>query len=251
MVKLVVCDLDGTLLPRGEKEIDAKLFHMIEMLSARGVAFAVASGRSYHELKRLFQPVEDQIYFIASDGALTVYREQTLFEVPIASRLLSLATTLARKKGLPGILFSGKYLSYYSNTCPNFAAYVEKNLHRHVKRAGSVNEVDGSVYKISFYKKEAIASKELSGLSEIYDGSIWQDFIAKGVGKEKAVAELMKRLLCVSEDVVVFGDNDNDAPMLSLVPNSYAVGEASEAARKASACHTNDVLKTINELILN
>ena len=251
MVKLLVCDLDGTLLTRGEKELRGEVLSAIQTLLARGVFFCVASGRSYHELKRLFRAVEDQIYFIASDGALFVHKEQTLLETASPKRLLSKAGMLSKRNELPGILFTGKYLSYYSCSCPKFASYTENNLHHHAKRIGSLEEIESSVYKLSFYKKEAIAPRELSELCEIYDGSVWQDFIAKDVGKEAALRKLLSLLSLSPEETAVFGDNDNDSGMLSLVPNSYAVGEASEAAKKASCHYTNNIVKTMNELRLN
>ena len=251
MVKLIVCDLDGTLLARGEKELSSEVLSAIQTCLARGIHFCVASGRSYHELKRLFRTVEDEIYFIASDGALLVHKEETLSEAAIPKRLLSKAAMLSKRNELPGILFTGKYLSYYSCSCPKFASYTENNLHHHAKRMGELEEIEGSVYKLSFYKKEAIAPRELSELCEIYDGSVWQDFIVKDAGKKVTLQKLLSLLALSPEETVVFGDNDNDSGMLSLVPNSYAVGEASEAAKKASHHYTNNLVKTMNELILN
>ena len=251
MVKLIVCDLDGTLLARGEKELSGEVLSAIQTCLARGVHFCVASGRSYHELKRLFRAVEEEIYFIASDGALLVHKEETLFEAAIPKRLLSKAAMLSKRNELPGILFTGKYLSYYNCSCPKFASYTEKNLHHHAKQIGAFEEMECPVYKLSFYKKEAIASRELSELCEIYDGSVWQDFISKNAGKKAALQKLLSLLSLSPEETAAFGDNDNDAEMLSFVSDSYAVGEASEKAKEASRHYTNNIVKTMNELILN
>ena len=44
MIKLIACDMDGTLLDSG-KRLPADLFPTLDALRARGVSFAVASGR--------------------------------------------------------------------------------------------------------------------------------------------------------------------------------------------------------------
>ena len=59
MIKLIASDIDGTLLPYGQKELNPRLFPLIERLWARGVLFCPASGRQYHSLRRLFAPSAD------------------------------------------------------------------------------------------------------------------------------------------------------------------------------------------------
>lgn len=44
MIKLVVSDIDGTLIPYGEKGLPANLFDLIRRLRRAGVAFFPASG---------------------------------------------------------------------------------------------------------------------------------------------------------------------------------------------------------------
>ena len=46
MIKLIVSDIDGTLLPYGKTELDAELFSLIRRLRERGVIFCPASGRN-------------------------------------------------------------------------------------------------------------------------------------------------------------------------------------------------------------
>ena len=44
MIKLIVSDIDGTLLPYGSAALDEKLFELILRLRERGVIFCPASG---------------------------------------------------------------------------------------------------------------------------------------------------------------------------------------------------------------
>lgn len=50
MVKLILSDVDGTLLARGEGAFDDSVFEVIDRLYERGIHFAAASGRGYSDL---------------------------------------------------------------------------------------------------------------------------------------------------------------------------------------------------------
>ena len=250
MIKLVVCDLDGTLLPRGEEKLSSVVFETISRLAEKGIAFAVASGRSYHELKRLFYPVSDKMYFIASDGGLMVKNEETVYSEPIPkTALISLANS-ARTQGFPGVMCSAKYLSYYIYDCPKFAKFVHKNLYHHALEATRPQEIKEPIYKVSLYGKRKISLPQgLSGqLSAVYDGRGWQDFVLKGADKAKPIKQLQELLSVMPAETLAFGDNLNDVNMLTAASNSYAVSGAAEEAINAAANVTEDVISTIDRL---
>ena len=58
MKKLIVSDLDGTLLPYGSEKISEKILIRIKSILKRGGEFAIASGRSYTELKQLLGDIK-------------------------------------------------------------------------------------------------------------------------------------------------------------------------------------------------
>ena len=45
MVKLIMTDIDGTLIPDGTMDINPEYFEVIEKLVEKGIIFVVASGR--------------------------------------------------------------------------------------------------------------------------------------------------------------------------------------------------------------
>ena len=57
MIKLIVTDIDGTLVPDGSNTVNPKLYDQILRLRAAGIQFAAASGRQWHSIERLFEPV--------------------------------------------------------------------------------------------------------------------------------------------------------------------------------------------------
>ena len=70
MIKLIVSDIDGTLLPYGQTELRPSLFSIIGELRERGVIFCPASGRQFHSLRGLFAPVQDELTYLCENGAI-------------------------------------------------------------------------------------------------------------------------------------------------------------------------------------
>ncbi len=71
-IKLIACDLDGTLLHPGEREPRPEAFELIDELHRRGIVFMPASGRQYASLRYLFAPVADELAYVCENGALVM-----------------------------------------------------------------------------------------------------------------------------------------------------------------------------------
>ena len=71
MLRLVFCDVDGTLLPRGETAVSEETLDVLRRLTDRGITVAIASGRPYPQLRALFGALSHRLVFICLDGALT------------------------------------------------------------------------------------------------------------------------------------------------------------------------------------
>ena len=69
MIKLIVTDIDGTLLPEGTNEINPEIFSLIRNLKDQGIHFVVASGRHKSCIDKMFEPVKNDIFYITSNGA--------------------------------------------------------------------------------------------------------------------------------------------------------------------------------------
>ena len=70
MIKLIASDMDGTLLNE-HGEVPPETFDLIRALRVHGVHFAASSGRRYDRLCQFFEPVRNEMDFVASNGAPT------------------------------------------------------------------------------------------------------------------------------------------------------------------------------------
>ena len=71
MIKLIVSDIDGTLVRDGENKINQELFDVIMRLKReKQIHFAAASGRQAASIEYTFAPIGKEIFYIAENGAV-------------------------------------------------------------------------------------------------------------------------------------------------------------------------------------
>ena len=68
MVKLIVTDVDDTLVPEAGSVINSEYYDIIRECRKRGIIFGVASGRQKPCVRKLFEPVLDEIFILADNG---------------------------------------------------------------------------------------------------------------------------------------------------------------------------------------
>ncbi len=215
MIQLVVSDIDGTLLQDGANAIPPAIFEQIARLKERGIRFCPASGRQYTSLRKLFAPVADQLYYLCENGAV-VYGPGA--PGPILSRTemdRDLSLELCREilaHPRCEVLISGANTSYL---CPKEAE---------------------PFVKVSAYCRDGargvepeLAPRWSGHFHAAVAGEKWLDFTLadKGVGLRRLCAALGVPL----EQVMAFGDNYNDLPMLELAGRPYLMESAAEELR--------------------
>ncbi len=81
-IKLVVTDMDGTLLDSNHR-VSPRFFELQRELSQRGVRFAAASGRQYQSIAVKLSPILDEVFIIAENGGLLRHQGQDLLSTPL------------------------------------------------------------------------------------------------------------------------------------------------------------------------
>ena len=69
MVRLIVTDIDGTLVPEGGSRVNPEYMTVIRELTDLGVRFAAASGRQASSIDVIFHELRDRIYYLGDNGA--------------------------------------------------------------------------------------------------------------------------------------------------------------------------------------
>lgn len=242
MIKLVVSDIDGTLLPYGETKLSEEIFPLIEQLKARGIPFCPTSGRQYHSLRTLFPPVADELAYACENGGV-VYGPGTEEDAPIWDSTpmeRTAALSLAREiLALPDsqLLITGPKYAYLSQCTQDYVELMRDNKGFQLRIIEDLDEIHEDILKVSAYcplgtqpAAEALGPTWSKVFHMAVAGEDWLDFTLadKGVG----VRGLCRAMGIDPKDVLAFGDNWNDAAMLSLVGHPYLMASSEEELRK-------------------
>ena len=124
MIKLIASDLDGTLLHGGEQSLSPRVLDLVHRLTERGVRFIAASGRQYDNERRLFQGIENDISYIAENGALCVHNGEVIFRSLLSEDLIRRIIAEIRKAPDFDILLSRENCSVIEGHNPAFVNHI-------------------------------------------------------------------------------------------------------------------------------
>lgn len=264
MIKLVVSDVDGTLVPDGTFDIDTGIYDVINELDKLGITFVAASGRQYASLRRLFEPVKDKIMYITDNGGFVRDKDGEIWQKnPMEHKLVNQLTVDARK--IPGInvMLCGRDYAYVSDEDSYVYKWLRDSYRFDLKAPKDLTKIEDDIVKVSIYHptdaetvvKEWFYDKWKDKTLIASAGPMWMDCIREDINKGTALKFIMDKLGVTSDEVMVFGDNINDLEMLELSNHSYAIGSAREEVKMkakyvADTMSNQGVIKTIREKIL-
>ncbi len=208
MFRLIVSDYDGTL-NINEKPLSNQFFIKLNNLSNRGSIFALASGRPYNMLKKLFFKVANSIVFIADDGAQVMYRNCLLYKKTVDIKDAKAICNQAINNGFVAI-----------------CALREENKSVKKEQLSLPFFLNTDVFKIIIIKdgKNAQAIKDFANNLNVrvcYEDETYLEFCHKDANKGEAVKKLMEKFSVNGSQTIVFGDGINDIPMLKLTKNRF------------------------------
>ena len=219
-MKIVFCDLDGTVLLPREKALSKSAVDGIKKILDNNIIFCVASGRCYSELKRIFDGFDDKVYFIPSDGSLIVYKEETLYKCPVDKGNLSF---LDEERDY---VLHGKYVSFVKSCKDTFVRKIKEQYNGHIKRILNYKEIDEEVYKLSLYNSQRVIP-----LDNVYKDYSIREFV-NNTNKGNAVKKLLEILSLDKKDAVSLGDGINDIEMFEETGEAYAMVQAPPIVKK-------------------
>lgn len=259
-VKLVVTDMDGTLLDsRGG--LDPKFFILVRELKSYGLKVAVASGRQYYSLVNKLKEVEEELIFIAENGSIVMEGEKQLHIQPMGRELAMEIVRCLKKIGGKYIIVCGRKSAYIEQTDPRFM----KPFLMHYDKYEVVDDllaVEGDDYlKVTVCDLEGAEENTLPHVEHLKDdlqvklsGDIWVDFTHKQAQKGNALQKLQEIYNISPEETMSFGDYLNDLELFDHSCFSYAMANAhkevlEKATFKAKSNDEGGVLLVLEELL--
>jgi len=241
-IKMVVTDLDGTLL-RDDKTINAYIIETFAELRAQGILIAFATARSPRSLWEYREQIQPGIV-ITNGGARALAGKETVMQVAI-----DLETTNA-------IISELKASAHVEQLCADTGEnyYTNEGLDRSVWR-GYENAImtdfseplTAPALKIAPFSSNKAALATIAAKHEQvqlihFTEDNWNQFQHINASKEAALAAVCKKLHINLSDVAAFGDDYNDIGMLSVVGVGVAMGNAIAEVKAVAdcVCDTNE-----------
>lgn len=252
MIRLIACDLDGTLLDRAGA-LPAGIFDRIRALTEKGVLFAAASGRQYDNLERMFFPVRKEIAFLSNNGAYVAARGKTE-TVPFPREMAAAIIRDILDAGMD-LLISAPGTSYLLASAPrHFTDSIVYGLRNTVTVVDDPLPFADDFLKISGFYRDGV-ERFAPPLQEKWGGQVhvdiagspWLDFTLanKGTG----IRALCRLTGIPLSDTAAFGDHFNDVSMLETVGHPYLMETAPAPLKQLGFTPCRRVLDTMDEIL--
>lgn len=253
-VKLIAVDMDGTLLDRDHITVPRRNIDALRAAAQRGIKIVIATGRNICLIEDAAADLGVVDYALAANGAglMDWHTREWLHHVPLPDAQWRAMLEILHRRGLgvetyadgKAFLTGGDLrrvgeLEYGS---ANFADYF-------VSKVEVVDDVAAAVTGMTVEKLHIfyVPPQEAEGLKAELEktGPVLfangdptnLELTAPGVDKGAVLALLCEKLGITPDEVMAFGDGDNDLEMLSWAGCSFAMANASQSAKAAAKYH--------------
>ncbi len=258
-IKLVVADMDGTLL-NSKHEVSNEFFDLYHQLRKKNVLFAAASGRQFDSIAQKLSPIDKEIIIIAENGGFTVHQGKELVSNPLKPGHKELILKELLSIDAAQTVLCAKDSAYLMPSSKPFLDHL-KEYYTQFNFLEDLDAFDGEVMKIAVYHHLGSEQhiypyvKHLEGELKVkVSGEFWVDLSHPDANKGHAL-QIMQRELNISKDeTLVFGDYNNDLEMMARAEYSFAMANAHHnvlaAARYTTASNDERGVERVLETLL-
>lgn len=229
-IKLVVSDIDGTLIRRGEpfpKAVKA----VVEELKAKGIAFTFASGRLPYMISPYMEEMGLDAPVIACNGTLLYRGDRVLESHPVKLSRLRPMMEAALGFGMTVLYADGGTEYCLEENDAVRRKRRERGSYHEVRRLSEEEWESLAADKVNILDENGqarkLASHEslLAGICDItHYGESGLEIVAAGYGKGYGLARLADMMEVPLDQILAIGDNENDNEMIRLAGVGGVVG---------------------------
>lgn len=270
-IKLVLSDMDGTLLPFGSHEVSSRTIDAIHALREAGIAFGPSSGRERSDLIRYFHYDDLSVATgIMGNGKLVYLDGRLVYRRPLPrDQVEALARAVAT---LPGAVLNFYLpLDEHGNGATGFGCIgITEEQRANFPQESFANGIferlpDGDITTCaviinpgitSVGEAHAVVSDACPRLEFPQPAPFVFDVLERGWSKVSALPILLDHLGITAQEIAYLGDSQNDLTMMAAIPHSFCMGNGSREAKEAScwvvdACEDDGAAKVMESLARN
>lgn len=243
--KMVISDLDGTLVYKGSSFNERRFPELLRKLQNYGAFFGVATGRSRAELEPLIAPYFSSVDAVLCDGACT-FRGGRFVRGAAIEQTVLLSIFEHTKKNRCVLLLHAADTAYLYG-----ASFVQRSREKRrlseVYDISDISAVNEPIYKIALYGDNE-TSVSFPSLRLAYAAAGIREYVDEHASKLSAVKALLSDSGLSLSELTYFGDGENDAELLRSAARSFTPYCAAPDVFPLAREHTRDVIGTIIRL---
>lgn len=235
MINIVATDLDGTLLNNHHRFNDALFGKVLSAIKKQQGHLVIASGEQLDWCERKFSTWQNQLAFVAANGAVVRDDDgQVISTNSFTAADLQAARRALARTGNSLFIVSGVRTAYALRQSPANFRQMISFYYPHLQTVNDWAAIQLPIIKVAVAVAEhserdaaRILNSQLGArLQAIVGGNGELDILKTGTGKGPALQILLNRFKKSHKDLLVFGDQLNDATMFRLAGESCAVSNA-------------------------
>ena len=241
MIKAAFFDVDGTLFSHETKCVPESTRQALQQLRKKGIACIMATGRQMSELAKLpLGAIEFDGYLTLNGQILMDEDKNVVFSKPITGHVKEFLLNQFREKVYPALLVEER--NAYLNSVTDHVREAQATISSPIPPLGDYT--GGEIYQVCAYLRphEEHLLAPISGdcvITRWHFGGM--DVIAKGGGKISGIRDYLALYGLTPEEIIAFGDGENDIEMLRFAGIGVAMGNAMEGAKMVADYVTADI----------
>ncbi len=241
MIKAAFFDVDGTLYSHKTNRFPASTVKALNALRTKGIKLFIATGRSYREAQNI--PSEGLKFdgYVTLNGQIcTDTKGNMLYGNPITGPDKEYLISLFNAKERSLLIVEKD--RYYANCISEELIRAQESVH--IPKPPVCDYEGADIYQfIGYYTREEEPEilKQIPGcrFTRWYEEGV--DIIPKDSDKMVGIKKMLDIYGLSREEVIAFGDGDNDADMLSFAGIGVAMGNAVAVTKNCADYVTTDI----------
>jgi Cof subfamily protein (haloacid dehalogenase superfamily) len=244
-IRLIVTDLDGTLL-NSAHEVSPRTEAAIHAAQAQGVAFTVATGKTFPSTTALIERFDIQLPVICGNGTSVHDIDGTvLYEDPIPPDLAVEAVHFAAEHGMTPVIYvaGGLLVPVWDENVdvlvehhepppevlPDLAPALRDGYHPH-----KIILMNQDLAKVSAFQK--LLEARFAGRGQVIRSGLPEvvELLPQGVSKATALRHILDHAGIEADETMTFGDNSNDLAMIKMAGIGVAMSNSPAYIRDAA-----------------
>ena len=243
-IKLIVIDLDGTLL-NNKHTVSDRNKTAVKKAIEKGIQVVVATGKTRFSAVSILEELGIKSPGVFTQGLLIYNGDGTVRNsVVMDKNILRRIITFAEDRGFGVIAYSGDRI--LTRRADEFAEEIEKYGEPAPESVGALQNIldNTEINKVILYGQESKIpalrwqlNKQLNGQIHTTRSAVkgLLEVLPANSSKGKAVMRVMKDLNIPPENTMAIGDGENDIEMLQAVGTSVAMGNASQKLKDVAS----------------